>query len=512
MLLWQYCTSEAIMQTKEPLSLPELYERVEQLRQTVYEEGTRLFKKWHPRLHRKEAQSSIQNFAYYLALRHYDIRNIQIQLAHYGLADLSQLELYVLPQLDMVRYHLATLCHKAIPSTGFDKLYQIDINRHSLHDNTRKIFGKEPKSRYTRIMVTLPPEAVQPQVVAVLLEKGMDIARINCSHDTPADWQEMADNVHFLSNKLQKNCKIYFDIAGPKIRIESVYTILQNPRLIPGSTFFLTAEETMTSYYNQSIVLSCAYPEVIDTLKLNDRLSIDDGHITAHVIAKKNEGAIFLVDSAAKDGGFKIKATKGLNFPDNKQALPLITKRDKMSLKIARQYADIIGFSFIQTVDDVTAIQHQLDTLYGSIAMDIPIILKIETVSAFNSLPDILAIAVGHNPVGVMIARGDLAVEAGYLRLTELQEEILWLCEAAHVPVIWATQILESLIKNGVPTRAEMTDATAACRAEVAMLNKGPYLESGIALLDKVLESGRENQNKKNATLRSLHVAKRLWQ
>ena len=500
------------MQIQEQLSLPELYERVEQLRQTVYEEGTRLFTKWQPHLRRKESQNSIQNFAYYLALRHYDIRNIQIQLSHYGLADLSQLELYVLPQLDMVRYHLAKLCNKSIHTSGIEKLYQIDINRHTLYDNTKKIFGKEPENRYTRIMVTLPPEAVQPKTVASLLEKGMDIARINCSHDNPSDWRAMADNVRFLSNKLHKSCKIYFDIAGPKIRIEGVYTILQNPRLIPGSTFFLTAEETMTSYYNQSIVLSCAYPEVIATLKLNDRLSIDDGHIEAHVVAKKNDGAIFLVDSSAKDDGLKIKATKGLNFPDSKQTLPLITKKDEIALKIAWQYADIVGFSFIQTVADVTAIQHQLDKLYGSTAMNIPIILKIETVSAFNSLPDILAVAVGHNPVGVMIARGDLAVEAGYLRLTELQEEILWLCEAAHIPVIWATQILESLIKNGIPTRAEMTDATAACRAEAAMLNKGPYLENGIALLDKVLEAGRENQNKKNATLRSLHVAKRLWQ
>jgi pyruvate kinase len=103
-----------------------------------------------------------------------------------------------------------------------------------------------------------------------------------------------------------------------------------------------------------------------------------------------------------------------------------------------------------------------------------------------------------------MIARGDLAVEIGFERLAEMQEEILWLCEAAHVPVIWATQVLESLVKTGMPSRGDMTDAAMSARAECVMLNKGPNLGAGVAVLDGLLRRMSENQSKKTPRLRAL--------
>jgi pyruvate kinase len=104
-----------------------------------------------------------------------------------------------------------------------------------------------------------------------------------------------------------------------------------------------------------------------------------------------------------------------------------------------------------------------------------------------------------------MIARGDLAVEIGYARMAEIQEEILWLCEAAHVPVIWATQVLEGLVKQNFPSRAEMTDAAMANRAECVMLNKGPFVLDAIAVLDNVVEKMQAHQQKKTSQLRALH-------
>ena len=103
-----------------------------------------------------------------------------------------------------------------------------------------------------------------------------------------------------------------------------------------------------------------------------------------------------------------------------------------------------------------------------------------------------------------MIARGDLAVEIGFERLAEMQEEILWLCEAAHVPVIWATQVLEEMVKNGLPSRGEMTDAAMAARAECVMLNKGPNVGAAIGVLDRLLRRMGEHQVKKTPTLRAL--------
>ena len=108
---------------------------------------------------------------------------------------------------------------------------------------------------------------------------------------------------------------------------------------------------------------------------------------------------------------------------------------------------------------------------------------------------------------GVMIARGDLAVESGFERLAEVQEEILWLCEAAHVPVIWATQVLETLAKTGMPTRAEVTDAAMAERAECVMLNKGPYITEAVQVLDDILRPDAGASFKKRPILGSLRVA-----
>ena len=121
-----------------------------------------------------------------------------------------------------------------------------------------------------------------------------------------------------------------------------------------------------------------------------------------------------------------------------------------------------------------------------------------------RELPEVIVQAAGRQPLAVMIARGDLAVELGFERLAEMQEEILWLCEAAHVPAIWATQVLEGLVAKGVPSRGEMTDAAMAARAECVMLNKGPYLLEALGTLDRVLARMAEHQTKKTARLRAL--------
>jgi pyruvate kinase len=133
---------------------------------------------------------------------------------------------------------------------------------------------------------------------------------------------------------------------------------------------------------------------------------------------------------------------------------------------------------------------------------------KIETSAAVRSLPELIVQGAGHQPFAVMIARGDLAIELGYQRLAEMQEEILWLCEAAHVPVVWATEVLDRLARKGTPTRAEITDAAMAERAECVMLNKGPHILAAVASLDDLLTRMQAHQSKKTPQLRAL----RSWE
>ena len=132
------------------------------------------------------------------------------------------------------------------------------------------------------------------------------------------------------------------------------------------------------------------------------------------------------------------------------------------------------------------------------------IVLKIETRRAFENLPQLLFSAMASKASGIMIARGDLAVECGYERLAEVQEEILWAAEAAHMPVIWATQVLETLAKTGLPSRAEITDAAMGERAECVMLNKGPHITEAMRTLDDILQRMQAHQTKKRSLLRAL--------
>jgi pyruvate kinase len=207
----------------------------------------------------------------------------------------------------------------------------------------------------------------------------------------------------------------------------------------------------------------------------------------------------------AAANGAKLQAEKGINLPDSDLRMPALTPKDLDDLAFMASRVDIIGMSFVREPDDVLMLIDQLDRLK---AHQVGTVLKIENKHAFNNLPRLLLATMQRPPVGVMVARGDLAVEVGFERLAEVQEQILWLCEAAHVPVIWATQVLESMAKRGAPSRAEVSDAVMSGRAECVMLNKGPYILDTVRFLNGVLERMNAHQFKKRSRLRPLSVSR----
>ncbi|MFK7983482.1 MAG: pyruvate kinase, partial [Saprospiraceae bacterium] len=155
--------------------------------------------------------------------------------------------------------------------------------------------------------------------------------------------------------------------------------------------------------------------------------------------------------------------------------------------------------------EDVQKLYQELTTLKNE---DIGVVFKIENKEAFENLSLILFEAMKRPKIGVMIARGDLAVELGYERISEVQQQILWFCEAAHIPVIWATQVLESLAKKGIATRAEVSDASLSAQAECVMLNKGPFIVETVQMLKQILVRMEAHGVKKKSTMRALNVAK----
>jgi pyruvate kinase len=203
----------------------------------------------------------------------------------------------------------------------------------------------------------------------------------------------------------------------------------------------------------------------------------------------------------ARDGGEALAGDKGINLPDSAIDVPALSEKDIADLALVARHGDIVGLSFAQRASDVEAL---VECLHGLGASHLGLILKIETRRGFENLPELALTAMASRASGIMIARGDLAVECGYERLAEVQEEILWLAEAAHLPVVWATQVLETLAKTGRPSRAEITDAAMGERAECVMLNKGPHVLDAIRMLDDILRRMQAHQSKKRPLLRAL--------
>jgi pyruvate kinase len=251
--------------------------------------------------------------------------------------------------------------------------------------------------------------------------------------------------------------------------------------------------------------IGCTLPQVFDDVKPGERIWFDDGAIGGVVAAVQQSRVEVHIDHAPPDGG-KLRADKGINLPDSALNLPALTPADLRDLEFVVANADIVSLSFANAAADVELLQQHLLRLGGE---HLGVVVKIETRRGFEALPAILLRLLRNVRCGVMIARGDLAVECGFERLAELQEEILWICEAAHVPVIWATQVLDKLARTGAPSRAEITDAAMSERAECVMLNKGPHVRAAVALLDDILRRMQSHAEKKRSLLRPLNLARR---
>lgn len=253
--------------------------------------------------------------------------------------------------------------------------------------------------------------------------------------------------------------------------------------------------------------IACTYPPVLRFVRKGESVWFDDGRIGG-IVRSANPLRLLVEVTHAPSTGAWLGADKGINLSDTALDLPPIPGKDLEDLAFIVRHADLVGYSFVHSASDLDRLRAELARL-GRPRMGV--VLKVETQRAFDDLPGILLAALRQPPVGVMIARGDLAVEVGYERLAEIQEEILWLCEAAHVPAIWATQVLEGLTKTGLPSRAEVTDAAMGERAECVMLNKGPHVVDAVHALESILRRMQSHHAKKTAMLRHLHVVERFF-
>lgn len=549
---------------------------------------------------------SAVNMMHYLALRRHDLRALQTELTRLGLSSLGRCEAHVFASVDAAASAAAHLLGAAPPTgTPDGPVPTVDTGPDTLAAHTAALLGPAPSNRSTRIMVTIPSEAVDdPELVRRFVAEGMDCARINCAHDDPDAWRDMAHRVRSAAADAGRPVQIMMDLAGPKIRTGPLQpvrgvvkirprrdpygTVLQPATIelttIPGAgggsipvdpvdaaairtgvnlhlvdargakrTLLVTGEHDegwtaqvhRTTYFVDGLELhvedhvvavigalpprpasirlargdllvltddaspappsdppriGCTLPEVVAQLTIGQQVWFDDGKFGT-VVDQTTAHEARLRVIHAPPGGAALKPEKGINLPGTELHVAALSEQDRSDLAVIAEIADCVALSFVQHPNDIDDL---LDELRRLDANHLGVIAKIESQIGYERLPDIILALMHHHTVGVMIARGDLAVELGYEHLAEVQEEIAWLCESAHLPAIWATQVLENLAKNGTPSRAEITDAAMGDRAECVMLNKGPYIHEAIALLDGIFRRMQAHHSKKRALLGQL--------
>ncbi len=583
----------------------------------------------HPKIH-PSYELSARNLLHYLALRSRDLRALQTQLSHLGLSSLGRCEAHAMASIDALANIVARLSGDgALASAPRSKCVGIGQGDRILERHADALLGQSRVERRVRILLTMPDEAATDAArVEQWIARGMDLARINCAHGSPQQWERIVNNVRRGSERTGRSCRIFMDLAGPKLRTGPVEAgpavVKARPerdalgRVLAPARIWLTAQSApaaapaecqvalpvdaswlaalaagtqiefsdardavrtlsvvkrtrggalcecgSTSYFVPGLALrrrgargaaastrigplealpgelrlrqgdrlvltrslepgraaqldrrgrvlspariGCTLPEVFEHVRIGESVWLDDGKIGARVVAASAD-ALELEISSARASGAKLRADKGINLPDTDLALPAFTAKDLADLPFVVKHADAVALSFVHSPADVQELEARLAELGRP---ELGIVLKIETRRAFERLPQLLLASMQSPCDGVMIARGDLAVECGFERLAEVQEEILWMCEAAHVPVIWATQVLETLAREGRPSRAEITDAASAERAECVMLNKGPHIDSALSALDDILRRMQGHQRKKSAMLRPLGLARR---
>lgn len=466
---------------------------------------------------------SARNLLHYLALRTYDLRAIQSQLSTLAISSIGHSEGYTLTNLKNILIMLRLLNGEPVqdPLEQMCRPLHYRRSREQLTENTARLLGECTRENCTKIMVTFSTDcAYDYELVYGLIHAGMDVARINTAHDDADHWRRMAGHVRRASAELGRQCMVYMDLAGPKLRTgplrvfedshDAHILLFQGDliELVRQPMLGVPAQSSEDGRVVRPARISTTIPEVFDDVKPGQTVCFDDGKIRSRVVEVRENSFTVEVTGASYKGA-KLRADKGINFPDTDIHLPPLTDDDMDHLPVIAELADVVGYSFVRKPSDVETVLGELRRLGRE---DIGLVLKIETKEAFENLPMLILASMQCARTGVMIARGDLAVEIGFERIAEVQEEILWICEAAHVPDIWATQVLDKLARKGIATRAEITDAAMSSRAECVMLNKGPHIVEAVKTLDDIVRRMAHHQFKRRSRLRPLGVAKLFWE
>lgn len=303
--------------------------------------------------------------------------------------------------------------------------------------------------RKTKIICTIGPASNSYDMLEKLAAAGMDIVRLNMSHGDHESAAKVIKSIQTLNKKITHPIAVLLDTQGPEIRTGDLATELE---LKNGSIISITVRDNVDV---ESTSIHINYDDLIDTVSVGDRITVDNGIINFEVLEKKSDGTM---TCKVIDGGI-LKSKRHVNLPGIRVNLPAITKKDKADILFALEHqVDFIALSFVREAADIAELKELLGDKIGKIK----IIAKIEDQSGVKNLEEILEAS-----DGIMVARGDLGVEINVAEMPNVQRRIVRLCAERGKRVIVATHLLESMIENPIPTRAEVTDVANAIYEEV---------------------------------------------
>lgn len=446
---------------------------------------------------------SIRNLLHYLVMRSEEVRPLQDYLHERGLSSLSNCESHTFSQLVQTLKWISP--NNTDPISSFPTQCDYNTGWDLLDRHTQQLLGPNSHVDFPHIMVTFSAEiADDRKTIQNLLMAGMTVARINCAHDSPEVWEKMINNLKKAGAKTGKGCKVYMDLGGPKIRLGEI--VSPSPKDVKGELTLAEGDVLLLAEKKLKIKkgsekkrpLLVVQPKgLISMMKKGENVLFDDGKFEAKILNVDRKSAeIEVVRISTKKP--ILKKEKGVNLPDSDLIFSPLTNEDLGHLPFICKHADMVGFSFVSNPNDIELLREKMLVHTPNPPS---IILKIERLAAVQNLPALLINGMRDENLGVMIARGDLAVEIGFERLSEIQQEILWICEAAHVPVIWATQVLETMNKTGFATRSEISDASMGIMAECVMLNKGPHVVKTVETLADILTRLSAHMEKKDISI-----------
>ncbi len=333
-------------------------------------------------------------------------------------------------------------------------------------------------SRRTRIVATIGPASASPKVLLSLIKSGLDVARLNFSHGTHAGHAKLIRLIRSSAKKAGKRVPIIADLQGPKIRLG----------ILPDAGISLKAGQTIvfdpSKTHATEEVLPVGYSSLAKEVKRGDRILIDDGLVETHVLSVTSGR----VRAEVTVGGL-VTSHKGLNFPDSKLSISSLTKKDREDAVFAlKAGVEWFALSFVESAKDIQDLRRLLKRHAVKGARVPKILAKIEKPGAIKAFQEILAEA-----DGIMIARGDLGLEIPAESVPIRQKEMAEACRMAGKPVIVATQMLDSMIRNPRPTRAEVSDvANAVCdHVDAVMLSgetaSGKYPKEAVTVMAKTI-------------------------